>query len=130
MPSTPYSSYTKALREPSYFLWELRGGRGKDFAAKFRSKASIGVQRGRGELIYDHAIPFRYLQEELLSLTEPSPKAVSEILERHCVAVLLTKAEDAQLAKARLARHMPDDWDGSDVLARYAAVGIDVISNT
>jgi hypothetical protein len=41
----PPSSYTKALREPIYFLWELRAGKPKDRCAQYRSRESLGVKR-------------------------------------------------------------------------------------
>lgn len=121
----PVSSYTKELREPIYFLWELRGGRGKDICAQFRSKATVGMRRGTGTLIYDHAIPFRFLQDELLKLPEVTPESVADVLSRHCIAVLVTKEEDALLGNK-----MPEDWDGIDPLARYKKADIEVVPNS
>jgi hypothetical protein len=119
------------LREPIYFLWELRSGHGKDLCAQYRSAASVGIRRGSGTLIYDHAIPFRYLQEALLDLDPLTPEAVEAVLNRYGVAVLLTKGEDAQLAKCGLARSMPAGWEvgKGDPLARYKEAQIEVIPN-
>jgi hypothetical protein len=89
----PPSCYTKALREPTFFLWECRRERDKDRVARFRSTSSLGVQRGRGALRYDHAVPFRYLQDELLNLQNLAGKAVRAILDSYGIAVLIT-AED------------------------------------
>ena len=52
----PLAGYTKALREPIHLLWERRSGRSKDACVHFRSKAAVGLQRGAGTLLYDHAI--------------------------------------------------------------------------
>ncbi len=118
----PVSSYTKALREPIYFLWELRRGRGKDRCAQYRSKASIGIKRGTGQLQYDHAVPFRYLQRELLSLTEVTPESVRETLSKYDVYVLVTSDEHKQLGN-----DMPAGR--TDPLARFEVAGIEVIPN-
>jgi hypothetical protein len=126
----PASSYTKALREPVHFLWERRGGRSKERCARFRSKASVGVRFGSGGLIYDHAVPFSYLQKELLDLPEVTRDSVRDVLEKHCVVVLVTKQENDRLNEAGLGRKMPEGSDGTDTLARYVAVGIDVVSNS
>jgi hypothetical protein len=125
----PASCYGKALREPVYFLWECRDGRSKERRPQYRSKASIGVRFGKGELVYDHAIPFRYLQEELLSLENPVLEQVADVLNRHAVVVLITKSENLTLTTSRLASRMPDGWDGADPFARYKAAGIEVMRN-
>ena len=125
----PSACYSKALREPIFFLWELRDTKKKYNAATFRSVSSLGVDPRRGGLVYDHAIPFVYLQRELLALEAPTKESVSVILLRHGVACLITKDEDLLLSKNSLGRSMPSDWDGTDVLARYNSVGIKVVPN-
>ena len=123
------SSYSKALREPVYFLWECRQGTSKDQRAQYRSRAALGVQRGAGQLVCDHAVPFNYLQDELLGISEVTARAVRDVLNRHGVTVLITKEEDRRLNQAGLRSRMPDDWDGSDRLARYKAAGIKILRN-
>ena len=79
----PVSCYAKALREPIHFLWERRSGT-KIHSAKYRSKAATGLRFGKGELVYDHAVPFRYLQDELgpvdihVSQTKAATRATNE----------------------------------------------------
>ena len=124
----PASCYTKALREPILFLWEKRKGP-KSAIPRYRSKASAGLERGNGDLIYDHAIPFRLLQKELLDLKHVAPQALADTLNRYEMVVLITKAENARLNAMGLARAMPSDWDGSDPLARYAAAHIHLVPN-
>jgi hypothetical protein len=124
----PPSCYAKALREPVYFLWERRAAT-RLRAAKFCSKAAVGLRFGRGELVYDHAVPFNYLQKELLSLTDITPESVRDALERFTLCVLITKDENARLNAGGYGRSMPADWDRADVLARYKAVGIEVVEN-
>src|SRR5215475_3817990 len=66
----PASAYTKALREPIHYLWERRSGRSKDNCAQFRSRDAVGRNRRDSRLCYDHAVPFKYLQDALSQLTE------------------------------------------------------------
>ena len=121
--------YTKALREPIFFLWELRNTNKKHEAAMYRSKKAEGLIAGGGKLIYDHAVPFSYLQKELLALDSVTTKTVEEVLLRHGIACLITKEEDRMLNKAGLGRKMPDGWNKQDCLARYSAIGIEIIEN-
>jgi hypothetical protein len=125
----PSSCYTKALREPIYFLWEVRAG-AKLNVPKFRSKAAIGMKFGKGELVYDHAVPFKYLQDELLSLDPVTETDVTRLLSKFDTVVLITKEENAKLTAAGYRSKMPPDWDGIDPLARYKALAIDLVENT
>ena len=125
----PLSCYTKALREPIFFLWETRNG-SKIKIAKYRSRAAVGLKYGKGELVYDHAVPFRYLQAELLALEAITPSALADCLERFGTAVLITKGEDSLLTRSGFGHAMPADWDGMDPLARYRAVGIELVENS
>jgi hypothetical protein len=88
------------------------------------------VRSGAGELIYDHAVPLKYLQDELLNLDNPTTSSLAEALNRHSVVVLITKNDDRCLNKAGYRSKMPEGWDGVDQFARYKAVGIEVVPNT
>jgi hypothetical protein len=111
-----------------YFLWTRRGGGPKDGLARYRSKNSLGVKRGKGQLLLDHAIPFKYFQSELLKLRHVTPEAVKNVLAKE-VLVLITNSENRQLNAGGLGAKMPPAWDGTDVLARYKAVGIELVEN-
>jgi hypothetical protein len=126
----PASCYTKALREPIYFLWTRRTGGRKEELARYRSRASVGRKYGRGQLVFDHAIPFRYLQSELVELAEVTPEAVRTILEKRDVHVLITKSENKRLNAAGLQSKMPKNWDGVNPLARYKATRIKLKENS
>jgi hypothetical protein len=82
---------------------------------------------GNGALIRDHAVPFRYLQSELLALREVTPDNVRELLSKYEVAVIITKSENDLLNAAGLQSKMPSDWDGRDPLARYKTVNIELV---
>jgi hypothetical protein len=122
----PAACYTKALREPIHFLWERRAG-SKLQCARFRSKDATGLSPGTGQLIYDHAVPFSYLQRELLSLDPVTPDAVCGVLGKFGTIVLITESENARLNAAGYGRKMPAHWDGIDPLARYTAIGVEVV---
>jgi len=125
----PATAYTKALREPIYFLWECRDALTKEQRPKYRSRQSLGIRFGGGSLVYDHAVPFRYLQEEPLALCAPCTDSVGNILNRHGVVVLITEQEDRLLRKAGYGSRMPEGWDGLDPFARHEAVGIELVPN-
>ena len=125
----PPACYSKAFREPVHFLWERRLGT-KTRIARFRSKNAKGLNFGRGNLVYDHAVPFRYLQAELLGLSDVTMQSVANALSRFETIVLITKEEDSRLSAAGYGSKMPPDWDGRDDLARYRAIGIELIENT
>ena len=123
----PASCYTKALREPVYFLWTRRIGGRKEKLARYRSKRSVGLRYGNGQLILDHAVPFKYLQSELLQLAEVTPETVRTVLLKHEICVLITKPENERLSASGLQSKMPSDWDDDDPLARYKVAGIKLI---
>lgn len=124
----PSSCFSKALREPIHFLWETRNGP-KYKVAQYRSKSAFAEISGNGKIIYDHSIPFRYLQDELLNLDDVNNKTVKELLDLYSTVCVITKDEDNLLSSRGLSRKMPNDWDNEDPLARYKAVGIEVEKN-
>lgn len=123
----PSACYSKALREPVHFLWERRDGKGKEHAARFRSKAAAGMHLGGGMLVYDHAVPFKILEAELLRLQEVTVYTVHDILSKYGTVVIITKEEDGMLSRLGYRSRMPDKWDGLDPLARYKAASIEII---
>jgi hypothetical protein len=126
----PSCCYTKALREPIYFLWTRRAkGISKEKLATYCSKAAVGLLQGNGQLIFDHAIPFKLLQQELLELDDVTPEAVRKVLLRHEVIVFITKEEDKLLNESGLQADMPRSWNRKNPLARYRAVGIKLVRN-
>lgn len=125
----PTSCYSKALREPIYFLWEARASSKKSEICKYISSKSIGLKLGENKLVYDHVIPFKYVQKKLLSLTKPSIDEIRNILENYVISCLITKEEDKLLNSKGLRSSMPKKWDEVSELARYEAVGISVVTN-
>ncbi len=124
----PKTSYTKALREPVFFLWECYGKK-KVQAARYRSEYSLKTASEPNAHVYDHAIPFRIVQESLLSIATPEPGAVRDVLQNQVVSCLITKDEDKLLTSLGLRSSMPANSEALDHLARYASAGIRVIPN-
>jgi hypothetical protein len=125
----PVAGYAKTPREAIYFAWTCRlGSKGK--SAKYRSRAAAGRKWGGREIVYDHAIPYGYELKALMELTDVSPETVRPVLDKYDVCAIITADEDARLTAAGLQRNMPDDWDRLDPLARYKAVGIEIVENT
>lgn len=124
----PSSAFSKALREPIHFLWERRAG-SKTAAAQYRSRSAVGLSFGDGTLVYDHAVPFIYLQRRLLALETVDEPSIRALLQQLNLIALITKGEDKKLKSAGLNRSMPKDWDGKDPLARYREMGIELIPN-
>jgi hypothetical protein len=122
------SVWSKTIREAVHFMWERRLGNKED-SAQYRSVKAKGLTFGKAQLIYDHSLPFKYLQEELMSVDNLTTKKLQSILEQHSVVCLITKEEDIKLNSLKLNNKMPDDWDGVDSLARYKAAGIEVTKN-
>jgi hypothetical protein len=123
----PVSCYSKALREPIHFLWE-RYLVPKRQAAKYISKKAAQIQNVSGKTIYDHSIPFIYLQNKLLSLNQLNTDNIKKLLDKYTLTTIITKDENTILNK-ELKSKMPNNWDGKNPLARYDSVGIDVVKN-
>ncbi len=106
------------------------GSSSKDKTAQYRSKNAKG-KRWRDGLVYDHAIPCRYMLNDMLELPDVTPNSVRAVLEQFDVMVLITREENARLNASSLRQKMPADWDGVDSLARYKdkAVRIALIPN-
>lgn len=126
---SPVAAHSSAAREAIFTLWESYG-RSKHASSRYRSQASLTMDVRKGGLVYDHAIPFALVHDELLSLAELSPTSVKAILERRLAAATITREEDQRLTALGLRSRMPVGWDGEDMLARYKAAGIDLAEET
>ena len=125
----PVSCYSKALREPIHFLWERRHGT-KVQSAKYRSRSALMLKYGNSEIVYDHAVPFKYLQAELLALRTVSAFTVRDLLVKYDTIVLISKDENERLNLAGYGSAMPSGWEyGDDPLARYNETNIEIVSS-
>ena len=85
---------------------------------------------GNRLLVYDHAVPFKYLQTELLRLPEVTTDSIRAVLGKFGAVALITREQDDLLNRAGYGNKMPHGWDGTDPLARYKVVGIEIVKNT
>jgi hypothetical protein len=88
------------------------------------------VKAGKGEnLVFEHVIPKDfYIQkpcEELAAKGELNVEFIEDLLNRFWIIASVTSDDAGKL----LARRMPENWDGVQVLARYHAVGVDLVPN-
>lgn len=113
----PPSCYSKALREPIYFLWDCRERGTKATRAQYRSRSAIEtLESENGRVVQDHAIPFGYQQADLLKLRNVTAERVHKVLRKYEVRVLVTIAEDRLLTAKGLRSKMPDAWNRIDPL--------------
>ena len=124
----PKACYTKALREPVFFLWEAYG-KTKVQAARYCSESCLATGVDASVRVYDHAIPFRFVEASLLGIDNPNPDSVRIILESKLITCLITRDEDKRLTSLGLSSKMPGDADESNYLARYESAGIKVVPN-
>lgn len=122
------AGYAKTPREAIYYAWTCRLG-SKAKSAKYRSRAAVGLKWGQRKIRYDHLIPYCLELKALMALTVVTPETVRPVLEKFDVCAIITAEEDARLNAAGLQSRMPDGWDEIDPLARYKAVGIELLEN-
>lgn len=128
----PRSCYAKALREPIFFLWERKNGMTKYDSSQFWSaaaKAEIAEKVQpfeKPQLIYDHAIPFKYVFDKLLGLESVDIDSVRECLNKYLCSCTITREEDKKLNEKGFRQRMPEDWDGINPLSRYERADIKI----
>ena len=77
-----------------------------------------------GDCIVEHVVPQMVIVNQLMDMAEPTTPSITALLKRLFRVMLVTREEDARLRASGLRSVMPDGWDGADVFARYAEVGI------
>lgn len=78
-------------------------------------------------LIFEHMVPkTKYIHapcEEKAKTGTLNVQFIEEILQKYWKIAILTKEEDMRLSR----NSMPENWDGEDILGRYAVAGITLI---
>lgn len=85
------------------------------------------------DLIYEHMVPKeKYIQGPCLeAVKNRSPLSLTqihELLNRYWHIAIITIDEDKLLNSLKLRKHMPENWDGIDILARYKMANINLIN--
>jgi hypothetical protein len=89
-----------------------------------RSKAAM--DRLLSECVVEHVIPEMVIINRLMEMEPLTEKSVTDLLTRWLKVVVVTREEHARLNASGLRSIMPRDWDGLDLFARFAAVGIEL----
>jgi hypothetical protein len=92
----------------------------------FISTESITFQ---GKVVKEHVVPVKVMMDHLLSQNiQPrdveSFNLVKSYLEKHVVIARITSEEDKKLRKNKLHYSMPQDWNKTDIWARYTKTEI------
>jgi hypothetical protein len=110
----------------SEVVWVWSEFSGKLKGCRYWSKAACRTKSESKFLVHEHLVPKGVIIEKLFALPSPSPKAVRRVLERYCIGVVVTRAEDKELTHLGLRSKMPGDWDKKNPWARYVAARIEV----
>ena len=87
-----------------------------------RSNAAVG--RPLTECVVEHVVPQMAIVNRLMDMEILTEATVIEFLSKCFAVILVTHEEHVKLNASGLRSTMPHGWDGSDIFARYAAVGI------
>ena len=93
-----------------------------------RSKAALNLPLS--ECVVEHVVPKMAIVNRLMDMEPLTTTAIKELLTSRFMLMLVTREEHARLNASGLRSIMPADWDGSDIFARYAAVGIEPASTS
>ena len=88
-----------------------------------RSKAALN--RPLTECMVEHVVPQMAIVNRLMDMEHLTEATVIELLSKCFSVMLVTREEHALLNSSGFRSTMPPGWDGSDVFARYLAVGIE-----
>jgi hypothetical protein len=100
------------------------GLHGQSQKARIRSKAAMYLPLS--ECALEHVIPEMVIVNRLMEMEPLTEKSVRDLLTRWLKVVAVTFDEHARLKASGLRSIMPANWDGLDVFARFAAVGIEL----
>lgn len=124
-------SYGTQFCVASEILWVWSEFYGKHIGCKYWSKEALRIWQTQKPsvkgLVHEHLIPRKVLIHKLFNEVERDQHKIYEFLEKFCVGVVVTKAEDQALNDAGLNSKIPDNWDNKDPWTRYTEIGLSVI---
>ena len=89
-----------------------------------RSKAA--QNKPLTDCVVEHAVPQMAIVNKLMDMESLTAEAITKFLLCTYIVRLVTQEEHDLLNASGLRSTMPKDWNGKDLFARYAAVGIEV----
>ena len=108
-----------------YWQNKILGQHGQAHKARIpRSKAALN--RPDSECMVEHVMPQMEIVNRLMDMRPLTKAGVIELLTNYLKVMVVTHEEHALLNSSGLRFTMPPDWDGNDVFARYAAIGIEI----
>ncbi|WP_059423356.1 hypothetical protein [Sulfuricella sp. T08] len=108
-----------------YWQNKILGHHGQAHKARIpRSKAALN--KPDSECIVEHVMPQMEIVNRLMDMRPLTKAGVIELLTNYLRVMVVTCDEHALLNASGRRSTMPPDWDGNDVFARYAAIGIEV----
>ena len=112
------------LREASNKSRKHYRGNNNKLNASFASVAAAATDSTN--VIADHAVPLSLMLDRIYSNSDWSTDQLVELVREYSTIVLITPDEDRALLESGLKKHMPQDWCGKNILARYEHLGIKV----
>lgn len=126
-------SYGTKFCVVSEIIWVWSEFNGKHKGCKYWSEEALRVwsvqKPSVKELVHEHLVPRKVLIHKLFNEVEHEQNKIYEFLDKFCIGIVVTKAEDKALNNAKLNSKMPDDWDNKDPWARYTAINLRVVEN-
>ncbi|HEY2413375.1 MAG TPA: hypothetical protein VGI40_14080 [Pirellulaceae bacterium] len=113
------------------FLKAILRGTKKHHCTQLISKDALAlVEAGKSEnLVFEHVVPKDiYIQkpcETRAKANNLTVEFIEDVLRRYWIIASVTSAEASGLT----ARHMPANWDGMELLARYNSSGVALVPN-
>ena len=114
------------LKSAIHHYWQSKvlGHHSQSHKARIpRSKAALN--RPDSECVVEHVMPQMEIVNSLMEMRPLTKAGVINLLTDRLRVMVVTRDEHARLNSSGLRSKMPLDWDGSDVFARYAAIGIE-----
>lgn len=110
-----------------YWQNKILGHHGQAHKARIpRSKAALN--RPDSECMVEHVMPQMEIVNRLMDMCPLDEVGVINILTNYLRVVIVTREEHARLNSSGLRSTMPHEWDGKDIFARYATIGIEVVT--
>lgn len=97
------------------------------------NNALLQIQHGNNaNLVYEHMVPKqKYIQMPCITQTKAgclTYEYVYNLLSKYWYIAIITRDEDNKLNKLNLRQNMPNNWDFTDIFARYVNANIQLIS--
>ena len=114
--------------------WTKRYAGDKYLGQRFHSKSAqqimdiVSENKWSKQLIHEHVVPRTILKQMFEKLVDTGAlideQSIKHLMNKYCLAAIITVTEDTILTNAGLRQTMPEDWDNKDPWARYKAAGL------